>query len=95
MDAILLGDWLLRFGKSSLLVRERLAEMAEWLANDSPPWAAYRALMTGRIVALDKCPGVRPVGWGRLSSASWQSVFCWWQGMMLQPLVACISSVGG
>lgn len=64
MDAISLGDWLLRFGKSSLLVRERLAEMAEWLANDSPPWAAYRALMTGRIVALDKCPGVRPVGVG-------------------------------
>ena len=34
------------------------------MANSSPPWATYRALMACRLVALDKRPGVRPVGIG-------------------------------
>ena len=34
------------------------------MANSSPLWAAYRALMECRIVDLDKIPGVRPVGIG-------------------------------
>ena len=38
--------------------------MADWMANSSPPWAAYRALMACHLVALDKRPGVRPVGIG-------------------------------
>ena len=29
-----------------------------------PPWAAYRALMACCLVALDKRPGVHPVGIG-------------------------------
>ncbi len=33
----------------------------EWLSNESPPWAAYRALMSQRLVTLDKQPGVWPV----------------------------------
>ena len=34
------------------------------MANYSPPWAAYRALMAFRLVTPDKRPGVRPVGIG-------------------------------
>ena len=34
------------------------------MANSSPPWAAYRALMACCVVALDNRPGVRPVGIG-------------------------------
>ena len=30
----------------------------------APPWAAYRALMSGRMIALEKSPGIRPVGIG-------------------------------
>ena len=40
------------------------------LANKSPPWAAYLAFMSYRLIALDKQNGMRPVGvretWGRL-----------------------------
>ena len=34
------------------------------MANPFLPWAAYRALMECRLVALDKSPGVRLVGIG-------------------------------
>ena len=32
------------------------------MANSSPPWAAYCALMAYRLLALDKRPGVGPLG---------------------------------
>ena len=38
--------------------------MADWMANSSPPWAAYCSLMAYCLVALDKCPEVRPIGIG-------------------------------
>jgi hypothetical protein len=65
-DAVELRNWLLRFGKESEALRQELAEWANWLANGHPPWAAYRALMACRLVALDKQPGVRPVGIGEI-----------------------------
>jgi hypothetical protein len=65
-DAVDLRNWLLRFGAESESLRDALAVIAEWLANEHPPWAAYRALMACRLVALDKCPGVRPVGIGEV-----------------------------
>ena len=39
-----------------------VSRLADWMANSSPPWATYRALIACRLVALDKMPGVRPVG---------------------------------
>ena len=36
----------------------------EYLTNDHPPWAEYCTLMAGRIIVLDKHPGVYPVGIG-------------------------------
>ena len=41
-----------------------MVEWALWLANTTPPWAAYRAMRQGRLVALDKQPSVRPLGIG-------------------------------
>mmetsp|Transcript_13843 Transcript_13843/g.30962 ORF Transcript_13843/g.30962 Transcript_13843/m.30962 type:complete len:156 (-) Transcript_13843:258-725(-) len=61
-DSEELKTWLLRYGPESLALRTKMAEFANWLANKHPPWAAYRALMACRLVALDKQPGVRPLG---------------------------------
>jgi len=63
-DAVDLRNWLLQFGEESKAFREEMALWANWLGNDTPPWPAYRALMACRLVALDKQPGVRPVGIG-------------------------------
>ncbi|KAI2492328.1 hypothetical protein MHU86_22234 [Fragilaria crotonensis] len=60
-DAVDLANWLLRFGRESEALREEMAAWTNWLANTSPPWAAYRAVMANRLVALDKQPGTRPL----------------------------------
>lgn len=65
-DAVDLKHCLLRFGEESTALREEMASFTLWMANGSPPWAAYRALMANRLVALDKDPGVRPVGIGEI-----------------------------
>ncbi len=69
-DAQALQHWLLRFGGASQELRRAVAGLVDWMSNGTPPWAAYRALKAGRLIALDKCPGVRPVGigecWSRL-----------------------------
>ena len=63
-EAMELRNWLLRFGCASEELRFVVASLADWMANSSPPWAAYRALMACRLVVLDKQPGVRPMGIG-------------------------------
>ncbi len=63
-DAYACSHWLLKFGTASRKLRVALAGLSAWMANGFPPWAAYRALMAGRLLALDKSPGVRPIGVG-------------------------------
>ena len=43
----------------------------DWLANGSPTWGAYCAFMSSRLIVLDKQPGVRSVGAGKM----WRCVF--------------------
>ena len=43
----------------------------DWLANGSPPWTAYHAYMSGRLIALDKQTDVHPVGVGEI----WRCLF--------------------
>ena len=65
-DAKALRWWLLGFGAESEALREEMAAWSRWLANTSPDWAAYRAVMAARLVPLDKQPGVRPIGIGEI-----------------------------
>ena len=64
-DSVRLQHWLLRFSVASGELRLIVADLAEWLVNGRPSWAAYRALMSGRLITLEKNPGVSPVGFGK------------------------------
>ena len=61
-DTLALQIWLLRFDTSLAILRKDMEVWTNWLSNDSPPWAAYWAIIAARLVALDKFPGVRAVG---------------------------------
>ncbi|KAI2490762.1 hypothetical protein MHU86_23809 [Fragilaria crotonensis] len=84
-DAVDLANWLLRFGLEAL--REEMAAWTNWLANTSPPWAAYRAVMANRLVALDKQPGTRPVGIGEVYRRLWAK--CLLKAIGSQATAAC------
>ena len=79
-DLVSLQHWLLRFGATSAELHHISGEFGEWMANGRPPWAAYRLMMLGRLIGIDKCPGVRPVGVGET-----------WRRM----LVKCVLAVTG
>jgi hypothetical protein len=70
-DSLSLQQWLLRFGETSRQLRIAVADFVDWLANEFPPWAAYRATMACLLFGLDKDPGVRPVGAGE----TWRRLF--------------------
>ena len=66
-----LQGWLLKFREDSKRLRTSVETFVDWLSNGSPPWAAYRAFMYGRMIEIDKQPGVRPVGVGE----TWRRLF--------------------
>ena len=51
-------------------IHTSVESFVDWIANGSPPWSAYCAFMSGRQIALDKQPDIRPDGvkeiWRRL-----------------------------
>eukprot|EP00957_Ditylum_brightwellii_P075698 5752559-Ditylum_brightwellii.AAC.1 len=66
IDSVVLQDWLLYYGTASRLLQESVARFVHWIANTFPPWAAIRVYVAGRLIGLDKCPGVQPVGIGEV-----------------------------
>ena len=63
-EAIDLSNCLPLFGCASEDFRVVVVNMADWMDNSSPPWAAYRALTACHLVALDNHLGVCPIGIG-------------------------------
>lgn len=71
VDALHLQSWINHQGTASENLSNELAIWCEWLANESPPYAAYRAFNYKRSVALDKQPGVRPLAIGEVWMRMW------------------------
>ena len=71
IDAELFKSLLLRHGAASAILRGEMALWTEWLANESPPWAAIRASQAKRVSPLDKQPGVRPLHVGEIYQRLW------------------------
>jgi hypothetical protein len=86
-DAVELSNWLLRFGRESEALREEMAAWTNWLANTTPTWAAYPALMANHLVALDKQPGTCPVGIGEVYHRLWAK--CLLKAIGSQATAAC------
>ena len=63
-ESIELRNWLIRFGCVLEDFRVVAADLAGLMANSSPPWSAYLDMMACCLIALDKRPGVLPVGIG-------------------------------
>ena len=61
-EAIEICNCLIYFICASEELRFIIADLDFWMANSSPLWAAYHSLMACRLVALDKGPGLRPMG---------------------------------
>ena len=47
-------------------LKDAIAELARRFANTTVEWNDVRALMAGHLLALDKCPGVWPIGVGEV-----------------------------
>ena len=62
---MILKYWCTQFSAESDALREEMDRWTRCLSNRSPPWAAYRALMAGCLVTLDKSLGVCPVVIGK------------------------------
>ena len=57
-------DALIRFGFESSRLRDLVSQLGNLIANEIISWRKIKTLLSCRLIALDKQPGVRPIGIG-------------------------------
>jgi hypothetical protein len=62
VDSQVVSHWLLAYGNFSETLGHPPASFSMWMGNSLPPWAAYWALLSGILMALEKMPGVGLIG---------------------------------
>jgi hypothetical protein len=67
----MLKHWLLRHGAHLECLCKAMANWVDWLSNGLPPYTTYHAGNMVRTVALDKSPGVWPLGVGEFWMHLW------------------------
>ena len=67
---------LLRYGPHSSRCRDALASLVSLLSNSTVDWNLICALLANRLIALDKHPGIRPIGIGETLRRILSKVVC-------------------
>ena len=95
MDVVIMQHMLLFYGESRAELLQTVAYVTDSLENYFTPWAAYQALMTVRLIELDKKTGVRPSEvLGKHLGADFPSTSCWSLGPIPSRPALWIISMG-
>lgn len=70
-DGKSLRKWLLHFGVTRKDLQKEVGLLIQRLANENVRWETIRGFMADRLIALNKSPGVRPIGIGEC----WRRLF--------------------
>uniref|UniRef100_A0A1X7TG66 Reverse transcriptase domain-containing protein n=1 Tax=Amphimedon queenslandica TaxID=400682 RepID=A0A1X7TG66_AMPQE len=70
-------DALLRYGSHSSRLRDAVAYLSRTIANNFVPWSSIKALLSNGLIALNKNPGVRPIGIGETLRRIVGKAVCW------------------
>ena len=82
-DALHYRDVLLRYGTFSAHLSDSAAGLCHDLCNFIVPWDSFRALVASHLIALNKCPGVRPIAIGDILCRIIRRLCVWLLPLML------------